>query len=295
MELMRPEGDVVVRPVPEHRADAELSAVYRDLKATLRVPWVGVVTQAYAFYRPFFLEAWRQFRPTAASAYFHDASEDLRRFAWDSVSAAFPNPAHGARLEETGYAPREIAQIGEVLDLFNAGNPKYLILATAIRATVVEGRRLGLAGAGGRSSDARPSQADAVGSLPVMIEEHHAFGDLRLLYADIKTTLNLPFVNSDYKAMARWPSYLMVAWESLKPRLSDPAYTQARRRLHARAVEVIDGLPSPFVLDAGALGALGMAPHEVEELARTAALFQWLLSGLMLNVSYCQRSLQAAR
>jgi hypothetical protein len=103
--------------------------------------------------------------------------------------------------------------------------------------------------------------------------------------------LELPFVNSDYKAMARWPSYLRLAWEALKPRLAEPEYVRARQRLHTRAVQLIDHLPFPFAVDRGAAMALGMTAAEIEELARTAALFQWLLSGLILNVTYFRAGL----
>ena len=289
MELKRPEGDIKIRPVPEHRADEELSAVYRDLKATLGVPWVGVVVQAYAHYCPFFLEAWRQFRPTAGSAFFHDASNELKLLAWDEISSFAITPQRPA-LEAAGYADQEIVQIMQMLDLFDHGNPKYLILATAIRASLVEGRRLGPT----KLNDLVPELSvpiSQVGGLPVMVEEHHTFGDLRLLYNDIKTTLNLPFVNSDYKAMARWPTYLKQAWELLKPRLSEPAYAQARQRLHARVVELMKDVPFPFLMDQGTARSLGMADGDIDELAKTAELFQWLLSGLMLNVSHFKLSL----
>ena len=56
LTLARPPGDVIVRAIPEHRADDELSRAYRDLKITLGVPWVGVITQALAYYRPLFFE-----------------------------------------------------------------------------------------------------------------------------------------------------------------------------------------------------------------------------------------------
>jgi hypothetical protein len=293
MELKRPELDIRVRPVPEHRADEELNVVYRDLKATLGVPWVGVVTQAYAHHRPFFLEAWRQFRPTADTAFFREASADLKRLSWDEMSAFDITPQRPA-LESAGYSDRELAQILDVLDLFDDGNPKYLIVATVIRASLVEGRRLGPTQSTRPAPQSSP-RASQVGALPVMVEEHHAFGDLRGLYGEMKATLSLPFVNSDYKALARWPSYLKLAWESLKPHLSEPAYAQARQRLHARAVELMDEVPFPFLLDRDAARTLGMADGELDELARTAELFQWLLSGLMLNVSHFKMSLQQSK
>lgn len=65
-ELLRPPGEVTVRPVPEHLADAELTKVYQDLKATLAVPWVGVITQAVAHYRPFLLKPGNAFSPLRA-------------------------------------------------------------------------------------------------------------------------------------------------------------------------------------------------------------------------------------
>ncbi len=37
-----------VRPVPEFLADPALRAIYDDTKATLQVPWMGVVTMAFA-------------------------------------------------------------------------------------------------------------------------------------------------------------------------------------------------------------------------------------------------------
>lgn len=295
MELKRPAGDVRVRPVPEHRADEELGIIYRDLKATLGVPWVGVVTQAFAHYRPFFIDAWRQFRPTAASPFFASASEELRRLSSEATSSAFAIPAQRAALEGAGYSGREVAQIADTLDLFDHGNPKYLVLATVIRASLVEGRRLGPRQGGAVAPAAVRPSVSAEGAVPVMLEEHHTFGDLRLLYEDIKATLQLPFVNSDYKAMARWPSYLRLAWDSLKPRLGEPAYADARLRLHARAVELLDDLPFPFALDRDAAVALGVPAADVEMLARTAELFQWLLSGLMLNVSYFRLSLTEQR
>ena len=43
-----------VRPVPEYLADPALRANNDDTKATLRVPWMGVVTMAFAHYPSFY-------------------------------------------------------------------------------------------------------------------------------------------------------------------------------------------------------------------------------------------------
>jgi hypothetical protein len=285
LPLARPAGDVVVRPIPEHRADEELSRTYRDLKVTLGVPWVGVITQALAHYRPFFLEAWRQFRPTAQSRYFERICDEIRLLAWEQMSSAFTFAPQRKRLEALGYSDREISQIAATLDLFDYGNPKYLVLATAVTVSLVDDRALGTA----PTTDPRDflprapiSQSEPI---PVMIEQHHAGADLRALYDDIKAHVELPFVNSDYKAMARWPSYLKLTWDEWKARIADPAYTRARQQIHAFAVDAVDHAPHGYRMNRAACAASGMSNAEIDELTRTISLFQWLLSGLILNVT----------
>lgn len=284
MNLARPQGDLIVRPVPEHRVDEELGRVYRDVKATLGVPWVGVITQALAYYRPFFLEAWRQFRPTARSRFFERVSDELRMLAWEG-SSSFTIAPQGQRLEVLKYSASEVAQISAMLDLFDYGNQKYLILATAVAASLVEDRGLGTSPTGDPRDRLPRSPVSQIEPIPVMVEEHHAFGDLRALYQDIKVTLDLPFVNSDYKAMARWPSYLRLAWDDLKPQLGEPAYASLRQSVHRLALDAVEALPYPYRLDRAAAMTLGMNGAEIDELCRTISLFQWLLSGLILNVS----------
>ncbi len=41
----------------------------------------------------------------------------------------------------------------------------------------------------------------------LLMEPHHLDEPTRAVYEDIKNILQLPFVNTDYRAFARWPSY----------------------------------------------------------------------------------------
>lgn len=284
--LKRPEGAVPVRPVPEHRADGELVPVYRDLKATLGVPWVGVITQAVAHYRPFFVEAWRQFQPSARSHYFESRCDAIRLTAWEQVGAAFDIEPRSDSLGRLGYSDNELAQIRATLDVFDYGNPKYLVLATAIQQSLCHGRRLG----GGLPRDRRDGMPRApiyqIDPIPVMVEEHHALGGLKTVYEDIKATLGLPFVNSDYKAMGRWPSYLALAWGDLKPSIDSDPYTLIRQVIHEQALATVEGLPHAYLVDRAQAIAEGLTDEQADELMKVISLFQWLLSGLILNVTY---------
>jgi hypothetical protein len=284
--LARPPGEVVVRPVPEHRADAALAQVYEDLKATLAVPWVGVITQAVAYYRPFFVEAWRRFQPSAATHYFERRCDDIRLAAWQQMADSFEIRPQFERLRALGYSERELAQIRATLDIFDYGNPKYLVLATAIKESLCHGRRLG----GGSAFDVQDSMPRSpiyqTGPIPVMVEEHHVLGGLRAVYDDIKATLELPFVNSDYKAMGRWPSYLALAWGELKPCIATAPYRHARQAIHEQAIAAAQNLPHEYFMDQAAALQAGLSQEESQELMQVISLFQWLLSGLILNVTH---------
>lgn len=281
----RPTGEVMVRPVPEHRADQELSDIYRNLKATFGVPWVGVITQAVAYYRPFFAGAWRRFSPSAKTYFFERVSDEMRLSSWEHMEEAFVIADQAGHLREIGYSEYEIAQIRTVLDIFDYGNPKYLILATAIKEGLLTGRSFGGTPTNARDSLPR-SPICQIAPIPVMVEEHHARGTLSDVYADIKCTLQLPFVNSDYKAMARWPSYLEQAWAALKPCIDTPAYQAARLDVHQQALAAVDALPFAYRMSQADALRAGLSDAELNDLIRAISLFQWLLSGLVLNVTH---------
>ncbi|GHA88087.1 halocarboxylic acid dehydrogenase DehI family protein [Modicisalibacter luteus] len=284
--LQRPERDVPVRPLPEHRVDAELAPTYQDLKATLGVPWVGVITQAVAHYRPFFVEAWRQFQPSARSHYFESCCDAIRLTAWEQAGDAFDIESRTGSLRQLGYSDTELAQIRATLDVFDYGNPKYLVLATAIQQSLCHGRKLGGDPAQNRRDSMPRAPIYQTDPIPTMIEEHHAVESLNAVYEDIKATLNLPFVNSDYKAMGRWPSYLALAWGDLKPSIDSDPYVRIRQLIHEQAIATAEKLPHTYFLDRTRAIQAGLSEEQTDELMQVISLFQWLLSGLILNVTH---------
>jgi len=67
-----------INPIPEYLADSALKRVYEETKSTLQVPWMGVVTMAFAHYPIFFNTLWSGLKQLAASRAFIEASRDLR-------------------------------------------------------------------------------------------------------------------------------------------------------------------------------------------------------------------------
>jgi hypothetical protein len=114
------------------------------------------------------------------------------------------------------------------------------------------------------------------------------------MYDDIKATLGLPFVNTDYRALARWPSYFHRAWVDLKTVVDGAAYEAIVLGVHERAVAAARSLPNPNGLTSAALRAAAEADAPLEEVLAMCRLFQWLLPGLVVNVAFFRQQLQEA-
>lgn len=270
-----------VHPVPEYKADARLSAVYYDTKSVLQVPWMGVVTMAFAHYPAFYEALWGGMRELAGSREFVTACRDLRSFAETQAATLGPAPIRDT-LSRLGYAEREAGDILGMIEIFSHGNMPYLMIATAARL-LLEGHTLSADGAVTPETERHgPSEEMFL----TLIEPHHADPPTVAVYDDIKARLGLPFVNTDYRALARWPSYFGPAWGDLADKVQTDDYEAVVASVHDFAVERMQKLPNPGGLSPEALtGAAGKdaTPVEVLDVVR---LFQWLLPGLIVNVAY---------
>lgn len=273
-------------PLPEYLAEGERKADYEDTKSVLQVPWMGVVTMAFSHYRHFYKALWGGTRAIFQSA---ELVEECRRLRIEAENIALelsPIPLVKA-LQEAGYAAREIQQIRDMITIFHEGNFPYALMATMARL-LIDGQDLST------NTFASPftgRHAPQVSVPFVLMETHHADEPTRHLYADIKASLGLPLVNTDYRALARWPSYFALAWGTLKPHVITPRYEGLVTRMHERLIAAAVNLPHPGQLDSAALQAA--LAHEAfpQQVAQTVQLFQWLLPGLIVNVAYLRAQL----
>ncbi|MEE8140760.1 MAG: hypothetical protein V3T66_07605, partial [Alphaproteobacteria bacterium] len=271
----------------EYLAEGRIKARYEDMKAVFQVPWMGVVTMAYAHYPGFYDTLWAGLRPLCASQPFVEAFQDLRAFTEDAVKALNPPPI-AQRLTELGYAPREIANIRDMNEVFSHGNFPYVIVATITRY-LLEGGEMSME----REAPVFEGRhAPAVRVPFLLMEAHHADPPTRALYDDIKATLKLPFVNTDYRAFARWPSYFHRAWVDLRNTVTGEDYEAIVQAVHERAVAAAQTLPNPGGLTSAALREAAETDAPLSEIIETSRLFQWLLPGLVTNVAFFRHQLQ---
>lgn len=281
-----PQPIPAIRPVPEYLAEGALKKQYEDMKAVFQVPWMGVVTMAYAHYRPFYDTLWAGLRPLCASRPFVDAFLSLRQLIEGTVAKLDPPPIT-ARLRAAGYAPLEIANIRAMVEVFSHGNFPYLVIATITRH-LLEGGEMSVAREAPKFTD---RHAPDVRVPFVLMEAHHADGPTRTVYEDVKATLRLPFVNTDYRAFARWPSYFAMAWGDLKRVVGTPAHEALAQAVHDRAVDAARTLPNPGGLTSKSVGAAAAQNASAGEVLQMSLLFQWLLPGLVTNVAYLRHQL----
>ncbi|MEO1505908.1 MAG: halocarboxylic acid dehydrogenase DehI family protein [Pseudomonadota bacterium] len=283
---LKPDPIPAIRPVPEYQADERLQAVYAETKERLQTPWMGVVTMAFAAYPNFYGALWSGFRVLADQKEFVDACARLRSEAETAAVALGPTPLQETMLAK-GYGPREIDEIRALIEVFSHGNMPYLMIATAARM-LLEGDTLSETRAvtpyGGR-------HGPAAGQRLTLIEPHHADAPTQDLYAEIQSALGLPFVNTDYRALARWPSYFQAAWGDLRPKIGTTAYEAAATKVHARATTEMRAAPNPGDLSAERLIEAAGKDATVAEVREVVRLFQWLLPGLALNVAYFRSQL----
>jgi hypothetical protein len=287
LERLKPDPIPAIHPLPEYLVDGDRKGFYDDTKAVLQVPWMGVVTMAFSHYPGFYATLWHGVRELCLSAEFIAACARLRRCAETAAGTLSPSPIR-PQLEALGYAPREIDQIGEMLEIFSHGNMPYLLLATQARL-LLEGGAL----SGQREATPDPRRHAPQVSVPlVLLEPHHVEPAIRALYDDIRATLGLPFVNTDYRALARWPTYFTQAWNDLRAHPPTARYAHLAEEIHVTAVDLVRTLPNPGGLTSAALQAAANADATVDEILAVVRLFQWLLPGLVLNVAHFRAQLE---
>ncbi|MGD8788496.1 MAG: hypothetical protein PVH05_03315 [Burkholderiales bacterium] len=287
MKRLAPRPIPHIHPEPEYRVAGQRAQWYRDMKDVFQVPWMGVVTMAFTHYPHFFETLWQGLKPLARSRAFVEECARLRSHTEARVLELGPDRIV-RRLEATGYASGELNQIRAIIEIFSHGNFPYLLTATLARR-LLEGLELPPPSSAPLYEGRHAPTVD----VPfVLMEMHHADPATRELYQDIKTTLDLPFVNTDYRALARWPSYFALAWRNLKPIVNSDKHAAICAEVHAQADNLVaELLPNPGALDADALRNAARRDGDPEEILQVTRLFQWLLPGLATNVAFFRAQL----
>jgi hypothetical protein len=236
------------------QAAGELAAIYDDIYATLRVPWVAFAIRVMALFPAYVPAAWAALKPQISTR-FAEAAADLVRQA--SILPGPPPPDPRPKLRAAGWTDEQIRRLGRTLDALNYGNPKYLILITAWNEAWHERH------AGGPEQVLSATDAEPLPyGLPAGVDKFNLLDPATAspeVQGLLRRARNL-FLHhgpaSDYRVLAAWPDYLSIAIEDdLAPVALTPQYDATSYRIRAIAREHVARFP----------GIGGVSRHDMEE------------------------------
>jgi hypothetical protein len=265
--------------VREREAEGRTREIFDELKQALGIPFTPVVYQALAAYPSFLDLHWQEFAPVLATEQFFQLGERLRGEAYTRMHNYFQIGDLCEPLTEMSFSEGAKHQLGEVIDLFNYVNPLLLVIVSA--QLLAFEQPIGQKKNGQIGRVEHPHFIDR----PLLIEEETAPVPVKRIYQEIKRALNLPVVNTDYRAFARWPDFLREYWKALRPIVQAPSYREQQRALCESSEAMVKELEVPIDFSVDKMQQSGFADREIESILRTTQTFQNVLSSLVLNVA----------
>ena len=269
-------------PQVEHQdATGLLKETFDDIEATLRVPWVAFACRVMSTFPGFLPEAFRLAKPHHSTRHAERAADSLRRNAvMPGTGLRDPRP----RLRAAGWTEARIQELVAVLDAFNYGNPKYLLLITgwseAIQGRHPSGKPL-------TPEDAAPisrGTPEGVSLMHHLVDETTASAEVLALYQRIKDLHCHHGPSSDYRLLANYPDYLAHALDDvIAPVARSADYDAKQRELIVEARAWVRTLPGPVGPGAEALLAT-CSPRDIAGLTGLLFMYQRFIADVTIDI-----------
>ncbi len=173
----------------------------------------------------------------------------------------------------------------DIVRVFHYVNPKLLLAVGALRAALNgQEPRLQELSRDEKRQIERGVPVGAPTTRQVDLEE--ADDRVRGIFDDIRLTLGLSVINSDYRALASRPDDLETLWSSLKPHVDSPRYGQIVRELRSMTRAHVSVLPFRMDLNPHTLRHSGLSEQQLDGLRTTLSEFYGLLPGLVVNTAF---------
>lgn len=241
-------------------AGEDVQAIYDDIQARLRVPFVNFIFRVLANYPEYLEFAWERISPYLLTEQFERLADDLR-------SRALPE-AISERSEVEWEKLGDLERIRTFTDTIHYALPKLLLVTTALDE--------GLGGKSGFSVEAdgdhvEAGVAEGTGVVPMVSPEE---ADTRLLaiFKEIKDRHGHPDVASYYRGLANWPDFLGAAWEELDPVVDSGPVGERKLDLLRHAEGVVGLMPLP---DREGVAGIGLGTEDIEILRSVLSVFRF--------------------
>lgn len=274
--------------------DERVREAYRDIKASLRVPVVSSLFQAYAVVPRFLDYTWRRLRPNVLAKPFVDHARGIGEHA-ERSAAIWPIGDHAAELRARNVGEGDIVRMREIAAMLADVDPKLLIIAQAVRLAM-GGAQVGGAGTGTHqfSGDEDRLARDYRGLSVAIIEERDAPLRVRTVYEDIKTVTGAPFASGDYRAMAAFPDWLEIWWRDMKSAAKTPRFAAMCREVDDAATEAARHMPYALNLREESLARVEVSADERARITRVNDVFCEILPSIVIGTALANRALNQA-
>lgn len=274
-----------LRLVPESEADNTTSEIYADIKHALGIPYVNPMFQAYAAYPEYFQLLWKALRPALETREFFAAAERIAAESYTRVHNYLSVPNLSSKVQEMDFSLGAQEELKDVIDLYLYNN-SVLLLICAAQMQAFENP------AASARPATEPAEHPSHPERPVLVQESNAPPETRKIYEDIKKTMGTPFLNTSYINFGRWPDFLRVYWETVKPVILTPLYEENRAGIQQSALALATELPRPLPLSPAQTEEAGVSPGDLNDVIQVTEFFLRLLSKQLLNIAFAKIGLE---
>jgi hypothetical protein len=269
--------------VRESDATGRTLEIYQEIKKVLGIPYVSAIFQAYGACPRCLDLMWELLLPALDTQDFFQCSDRLRAEAYTSMHNYFAVPDLGSRIRQIHLSTGAQHELTNVVDLFQYNDPLLLLIAAVQLQAFEDG-----------PTHARAAKAGADHPMftqrPVLLTEEAAPAPIRKIYDDIKRTLGVSFIGTDFQAFARWPDFLALYWDALKLAVSSPLYGEHKHALRESALALASELPNAPLLSVEHMKDAALTDEEIITAIHITDEFLDLSSRSVLNAAFAKIS-----
>lgn len=268
--------------VAESAANESTRRVYGEVKQALGEPTLSLFYSALGAYPEFLQMHWRLFGPLARSQELLAMAGRLRADAYTRAHGYLRIPDLRSRLQELTSSETAPQELTAKLEMYHCREAALLLLFSA--------QMQALDGPVGRNFQPTPAEPpEFAHEMPIAEAENES---VRRICREIRRGLQLPYLNSEYQALARWPEFLSAYWDVLKDLVQSPLYRECHYGVRETAWVLARELPGPIEMSLDQLTEAAMTQADVASVGRILELFVKNLSGLGLNMAIAKISLE---
>jgi len=247
-----------------------------EIARTFRSPFAPGIVRELAAVDGFLEHVWPQVAESVDTAGYLGSALYMVDMALDAVEAVYEPVLTRESLLEGGLAEPDLAGVEATLDLFHWLQPQLLLLLAAL----AEAQERPRVGGQGRAEPRAPSpRSEAHLATPIALAAPRTPP-----LPEVIAALGLSEPPELYRAVARWPRYLVPAWDELQHLVAYPDFRRRGRALYYYARSGSRFLARPLAADAGALRAAGLDDAAI---ARANTIVDAALPALATMMMHC--------